>query len=333
VKRREFIAGLSSAAAWPIVARGQQQRDRDRVWRISVLMPTGEDDSDARAWLSGFTRGLMELGWADGRNVRVDVRWAGGNVDRMRIFAKELIDLQPDAVLTFGTAATRALGQETQTIPIVFTSVGDAIGDGFVASLARPGGNMTGFISQEAGMAGKWLELLTEIAPDIKRAAIMFNPDAAAGGGSYFLTAFEAAARLLKVVPIIAPVRSDAEIEVMITSLAREPAGGLVVTPDGFTLTHRPSIILATTRKKVPAVYADSIFARDGGLVSYGPDRVDIMRRSASYIDRILRGAKTAELPIQVPVKFEMVVNVRTAKALGLSVHQSFLLRADEVIE
>jgi putative ABC transport system substrate-binding protein len=331
MQRREFIAGLgSAAAAWPAVARAQQG---DRVRRIGVLMPTAESDPEAKARLSGFTQGLAELGWTDGRNVRMDVRWIAGSVNRARMFAKELVGLQPDVILAGTTPATAALQRETRTISIVFVSVSDPVGDGFVAGLPRPGGNLTGFISEEASMAGKWLELLTEIAPTIKRAAIMFNPDTAPGGGSYYLPAFEAAARSLKVAPIAAPVHSDAEIEMVITSLGREPGGGVVVSTDAFMIVHRAPVILLAARYNVPAVYQTSVFARDGGLLSYGPDRVDMIRRSASYVDRILRGAKPADLPVQLPVKFEMFLNAKTAKTLGLAVPPSILLRADEVVD
>jgi putative ABC transport system substrate-binding protein len=329
MRRRDVIIG-GAAATWPLTARAQQA---DRMRRIGVLMANDENDPEAKAWLSGFTRGLTELGWTDGRNLRMDVLWAAGNIDLMRIFAKGLIDLRPDVILANTTPVTAALQRETRTIPIVFVAVSDPVGEGFVAGLPRPGGNLTGFISQEAAMAGKWLELLTEIAPGVKRAAAMFNPDMAAGGGSYFLPAFEAAARSLKVVPIVAPVHSDAEIETVITSLSREPQGGLVVIGDPFTTTHRAPTILLAARNNVPAVYNRSVFARDGGLLSYGTDQVDLFRRSASYVDRILRGAKPADLPVQLPIKFEMALNAKTAKALGLAVPPSILLRADEVIE
>jgi putative tryptophan/tyrosine transport system substrate-binding protein len=330
VKRREFIGWLGSAAAWPVVARAQQA---ERTRRVGVLIPYGENDPDGRSWLAAFTQELSRLGWTEGRNLRTDVRWAPGSIDRMYIGAKELVGLQPDVILSSSTAATTAFARETQTIPIVFAVVSDPVGDGFVASLPRPGGNITGFISMEAAMAGKWLELLTEIAPGVKRAAAMFNPDLAPGGGSYYWPAFEAAARSLKVAPIAAPVHSDAEIKTVITSLGREPGGGLVLMPDNFNNVHRASIIAQAARNNVPAVYFGAVFARDGGLLSFGPDRVDIFRRSASYVDRILRGANASELPVQLPVKFEMAVNLKTAKALGLMVPQSILLRADEVIE
>ena len=247
--------------------------------------------------------------------------------------AKELLGLQPDLILAHGTPVTAVFQRETRTIPIVFASVSDPVGEGFVASLPRPGGNITGFIRQEATVAGKWLELLTEIAPGVKRVAAIFNPDTAPGGGLYVLPAFEAAARSFKVALITAPIHSDAEIETFITSLGREPGGGLVVPPDNFVESHRAHIISLATRNSVPAVYPDSVWARDGGLLSYGPDRKDIFRRSAVYVDRILRGAKPVELPVQLPTKFEMAVNLKTAKALGLEVPPSLLTRADEVIE
>jgi len=328
--RRAFIAGLGSAAAWPLVARAQQG---ERVRRIGVLMEPPEDDPEGKLHLSGFMQGLQELGWTEGRNLRIDVRWAAGSFGRTRMFAKELVDLQPDVILARGTPATAAFQRETRTIPIVFVAVGDPVGSGFVAGLPRPGGNITGFGDAEQAISGKWLELLLEIAPGIKRVAIMFNPDVAPGGGSYYLPAFEAAARSLKVEPIAASVHSDAEIESVMTSLGREPGRGLVVIPDGFVLVHRAPIILLATRNNVPAVYWDNVFARDGGLLGYGPDRVDLFRRSASYVDRILRGEKSSELPVQMPVKFVMAVNLKTAKALGLAVPQSIMLRADEVIE
>jgi putative ABC transport system substrate-binding protein len=330
LRRRDFITLLVGAVALPLAARAQQP---ERMRRIGMLMAYGENDPGAKAQLSGFTRGLAELGWTDGRSVRMDVRWAAGNVDQVRTLAKELVDLQPDVILANGTPVTAAFQRETQTIPIVFTVVGDPVGEGFVASLTRPGGNITGFIPQEAAMAGKWLELLTEIAPAVKRAAAMFNPDTAPYVRSYYLPAFEAAARSLKVEPIAALVHSDAEIEMVITSLGREPRGGLVVMPDGFMFAHRTQIISLAIRNNIPEVYQFSLFARDGGLLSYGPDPVDIFRRSASYVDRILRGEKPAELPVQVPVKFEMAVNLKTAKALGLTVPPTLLVRADEVIE
>ena len=331
MRRREFIAGLVGATAASSLAVHAQQGDRVR--RIGVLVPANENDPEAKALLSGFTQGLAELGWTEGRNVRMEVRWAVGSIEQVRALAKELVNLQPEIIFANATPVTAALQRETRTIPIVFTGVSDPVGSGFIANVPRPGGNLTGFIDLEASMGGKWLELLTEIAPGVRRVAIMFNPETAPVGGSYYLPSFEAAARSLKREPIVAPVHSDAEIETVMTSLGREPGGGLVVMTDAFMPVHRAPIILLASRNNVPAVYPQSVFARDGGLLSYGPNRADLFRRSASYVDRILRGAKPADLPVQLPTKFEMALNVKTAKALGLAVPRSILLRADEVIE
>jgi putative ABC transport system substrate-binding protein len=327
IRRRDFIAGLGSAAAWPIMARAQQP---DRVRRIGVLMVGDENDPLAKARISAFTQALTDLGWTDGRNVRMDLRWYGDD-NKIRALAQELVGLQPDIILGTATPATVALQQETRTIPIVFGSVADPVASGIVTRLDRPSGNITGFANWEGSLVGKWLELLSEIAPGLKRAAFMFNPDTAPV--SVFMRSLETAARSLKLVPIIAPVHSDAEIETTIVALGLEPGGGLVIIGDLFTLQHRALIVPAAARNNVPAVYSTSEFARDGGLLSYGVDLVDISRRTASYVDRILRGEKAGDLPVQFPTKFEMVVNLKTAKALGLTVPQSILLRADEVIE
>jgi putative tryptophan/tyrosine transport system substrate-binding protein len=251
MQRREFIAGLGGVMARPVVARAQQA---ERVRRIGVLMGLDENDPEAKGWLSRFMQGLADLGWTGGSNLRIDARWAAGNVERMHMFAKELVDLQPEVILAHSTPVTSALKRETRTIPIVFVLVGDPVGDGFVAGLPRPGGNITGFMTQEAAIAGKWLELLTEIAPSVRRVAIIFKPDTAPGHGSYYLPSFEAAARSRKVEPIVAPVRNDAEIESFITSLGREPGGGLVVMPDSFVLAHRAAIITLAARNNVPTV-------------------------------------------------------------------------------
>ncbi len=329
MRRREFIALFGGAAMCPVAAPAQQSDGRRR---IGVLMGWDENDPLAKAGLVRFAQGLRELGWND-RNLQTDFRWAAGNVDRMRMFAKELVDLKLDVVLANTTPVTAALVRETQTVPIVFVIVSDPIGAGFVASLARPGGNITGFINVEAAMGGKWLQLLTEVAPGVNRAAIMFNPDTAANRGSYFLPSFQAAARLLKVEPIVAPVRSDAEIESVITSLGHEPGGGLVVMTDSFMQVHRVPIISLAARNSVPAVYAETVSVRDGGLLSYGADYTDIFRRAAPYVDRILHGENPAQLPVQVPARFEIAVNVKTAKALGLTISETLLATADEIIE
>jgi putative tryptophan/tyrosine transport system substrate-binding protein len=328
MRRREFITGLGSAAAWPLSAGAQQG---DRIRRIGVLMAGDKNDPVFEPRVPAFTQALAELGWTDGRNVRMDVRWADNDTNRMRALAQELIGLQPDVIVTNSTPATIALQRETRTIPVVFVSVSDPVTVGIVARLDRPSGNITGFANYEASVGGKWLELLSEIAPGLKRAAIMFNPDTAPV--STYVPSFETAARSLKVVPITAPVHSDVEIETAITALGGEPRGGLVVMSDLFTITHRAPIILAAARYNVPAVYVAPEFVREGGLLSYGVDLVDLFRRAASYVDSILRGGKPADLPVQLPTKFEMAVNLKTAKALGLTVPQSILLRADEVIE
>jgi putative tryptophan/tyrosine transport system substrate-binding protein len=325
--RREFIAGLGgAAAAWPLAARAQQP---ERMRRIGVLMPLDENDPPLN--LSAFTQTLAELGWTDGRNVRMDLRWTGDDTNRLRALAQELVVLQPDVILTAGTPATIALQRETRTIPIVFVNGNDPIASGIVPRLDRPGGNITGFVFLEASMGGKWLEQLSEIAPGLKRAAIMSNPDTI--NASLYLPSLEAAARSFKVMPITAPVHSDVEIETAINALGREPGAGLVVIPDVFTLAHRATIISAATRNNVSAVYWESDFVRDGGLLSYGADFPDLDRRAATYVDRILRGAKPAELPVQLPIKFELVINLKTAKTLGLTIPPNLLAVANEVIE
>jgi putative tryptophan/tyrosine transport system substrate-binding protein len=329
VRRREFIAGLGSAVVSPVATRAQQPSG---LRRIGVLMGWDENDPVAKVWLSAFLQGLSELGWTDGRNIRMDVRWEAASADRMQILAKELVDLRPDVILANTTLVTAALQRETRTIPIVFVTISDPVGAGFVASLPRPGGNLTGFMLQDASMGGKLLQLLTEIAPGVKRAAIMFNPDTATFISSSYLPFFEAAARSLTVVPMAAAVHNETEIENAMTALGRQPGGGLVFPADAFTTFHRAPIISLAARNKIPAVYS-SVFVGDGGLLSYGPDRVDMYRRSASYVDRILRGEKSADLPVQLPIKFQMAINLKTAKALGLTVPNTLLVSADEVIE
>jgi len=330
VNRRKFITLLGGTAAWPLAARAQQG---ERVRRIGVFWGLRENDPEGIRWLSGFIRPFQELGWTDGRNVRMDVRWSDSNTGRERMFAKELVNLQPDVILAHGTPVTAALQRETRTIPIVFGAVADPVGAGFVASLSRPSGNITGFLFAEAEMGGKWLELLKEIAPGVKQAAMIFNPDTAPGRGSYYLSSFEVAAQSLKVEPITVSVRSDADIVTAVNSLERYPETGLVAMADTFMISHRGPIISAAARNNVPAVYFHAAFARDGGLLSYGPDNVDIFRRAAPYVDRILRGANPVELPVQVPIKFETVINLKTASALGLTVPVTLQVAANEVIE
>jgi putative ABC transport system substrate-binding protein len=328
VRRRTFIAGLGSAAAWPVVARAQQG---DRTRRIGVLVGYDENDPVAKTWVSAFTKALGDLGWTDGPNVQIVLRWGSDDINRIRALAQELVGLQPDIILAASTPAIVAVQRETRTIPIVFAGAADPVGSGIVPRLDRPSGNITGFANYEASMGGKWLELLSEIAPGLKRAAIMFNPDTSTA--SLYMPSLETAARSLKVEPIIAHVHTDVEIETAIIALGREPGGGLVVIQDIFVTAHRAPIISAAARNKVPAVYYRSDYPRNGGLLSYGTDRVDTFRRAATYVDRILRGEKPGDLPVQFPTKFEMVVNLNAAKALGLTVPQSILLTADEVIE
>jgi putative ABC transport system substrate-binding protein len=328
IRRREFIGVLGGTVAWPLTARAQQS---DRVRRIGVLMGGDENDPVWKPRLSAFTQALVDLGWTDGRNVRMDLRWGRADINRIPALAQELVGLQPDIILTSGEAATDAIQRETRTIPIVFANLADPVANGIVARLDRPSGNVTGFAVEEASVEGKLLELLSEIAPGLKRAAIMFNPDFPPA--SVAMPSLETAARSLKVELIVAPVHSDAEIETAIIALGREPGGGLVVTGDAFTNVHRAPILSAAARNNVPAVYGGSRFARDGGLLSYAADSVDTYRRAATYVDRILRGARPGDLPVQFPTKFEMVINLKTAKALGLEVPASMQQVADEVIE
>jgi putative ABC transport system substrate-binding protein len=329
MRRREFISGLGGVVAWPVVARAQRT---DRLRRMGVLMYQDESDPEGRLRFSGFTQALSELGWTDDRNLRMDVRWGINNVERSLKFAKELVDLQPDVILVNTTPATAALQSETRTIPIVFVGIADPVAGGLVRGLPQPGGNLTGLLNVEGAIAGKWLELLTEIAPGIKRAAIMFNPDLAPHILLHHLPTFEAAARSLKVEAITAPVYNDAEIEMIIVLLGKA-GGGLVAPSDSFLAVRRRSIVLLAGQNNVPAIYTQTVYARDGGLLSYGPDYRDMYRRAAPYVDRILRGAKPADLPVEEPVKFEMAVNLKTAKALGLTVPERLLAIADEVLE
>jgi putative ABC transport system substrate-binding protein len=317
IGRRQLLAVFSGAAAWPLAARAQQD---GRVRRIGVL---GRRNP-------AFMQALAGLGWTDGRNVRIDLRGWGDDINRIPALAQELVGLQPDIILSMSLLTTAALQRETRTIPIVFAG-GDPVASGIVPRLNKPGGNITGFATFENALAGKWLQLLSEIAPGLKRVAIMFNPETLAA--SAYMPLIETAARSLRIAATIAPVRSDAEIETAIIALGREPGGGLVVTPDVFTTAHYGPIISAAARNNVPTVYAFSQSARAGGLLSYGPDVVDLYRRAASYVDRILRGEKPGDLPVQLPTKFEMVLNLKTAKALGLAVPPSIMLRATEVIE
>jgi putative ABC transport system substrate-binding protein len=331
MRRREFISLLAgAAAAWPLAARAQPERMR----RVGVLMPFAADNLDlGQARFTALRQGLEKLGWTEGRNIRIDTRWTTtGDVESMQRFAKELVALQPDLILTQSTPITATLLQETRTIPIVFALVADPIGSGFVASFAKPGGNVTGFVTIEPTMAGKWLELLTEIAPRVARVAFLFNP-ATATYFEYWLNPLKAAAVSFAVEAIAASVRDSSELDTVIVEQARAPNGGLVVMPDTFTDTHRIEITSLAARYRLPAVYPYRQFTAVGGLLSYGDDLIDNFRRAPTYVDRILKGEKPSELPVQAPVKFDLVINLKTAKALGLDVPPTLLARADEVIE
>jgi putative ABC transport system substrate-binding protein len=330
MKRREFIAALGGAAAWPIVARAQQP---ERTRRIGVLMAFNEDDARAKSWLARFSGGMAELGWNNGRNLRMEVRWAGADVGRMQVFAKELVSQQPDLILSFGTPVTAALQHETRTIPIVFAIVSDPVGEHFVATLAHPGGNITGFHNSEDSIGGKWLELLKQAAPSVKRAAMIFNPDTSPRHGQYYMPDFETAARSLDVAAIEAPVRSVVELEKVITDLGYDSGGGFVAMADFFLFINRDQMISLAAQNNVPAVYPWREVPQAGGLLSYGPDLEDMVSRVAPYVNRILKGESPADLPVQVPTKFEIVLNLKTAKALGLAIPPLLLARADEVIE
>jgi putative ABC transport system substrate-binding protein len=329
VKRREFITLLGGAATWSLAARAQQP---DRIRLVGMLMSYAENDSEAQAWVAAFREGLQKLGWTEGRNIRIDLRWAGGEFDRIPRLAKELVDLQPDLILSQVTPTTAALLQQTRTIPIVFAMVADPVGSGFVASLARPGDHVTGFAALEGSLGGKWLELLKEIAPRVARVAMLFDP-AMAAFAEIYLNPFKAAAASFGVEAIAAPVHDTSELESVVAAQAREPNGGLIVVPDSFFNVHRAEITLLAARYRLPAVYPYRQFTEFGGLLSYGFDRLDNFRRAAGYVDRILKGEKPADLPVQAPTKYELVINLKTAKALGLDVPAHLQQLADEVIE
>ncbi len=329
MRRREFIVLVGGAAVgWPLTARAQQPV---RVRRIGLLMGYPEGDLQAQANVSALREGLRTLGWIEGRNIRIDYRWAGADADKARTFAKELVGTTPDVIVPSTNQVTAILQQETRTIPIVFAFVGDPVGSGFVTSLSRPGGNLTGFANFENSIGGKWLEVLREIAPRARRVGFIFSPNAAPNVG--FFRAAEAAAPTFGVKLIPLPVNNAMEIERGITASAAEPDSALVIAPHAVTLGNRDLIVGLAVRHRLPAVYSDRYFAESGGLVSFGNNTADLFRRAASYVDLILKGAKPAELPVQLPTKFELIVNLKAAKAIGLDVPSTLLNRADEVIE
>jgi putative ABC transport system substrate-binding protein len=331
MRRREFITLIGGAGAWPLAARAQQP---ERIRRIGGLTGYAETDPDSQSRFAIFQHRLQELGWTIGQNMQIDYRWSAGDADQARALAKKLVEMQPDVILAETTPAVRALQQVTDTIPIVFTSVSDPIGSGFVANMARPGGNITGFTNFESSMGGKWLEVLKAIAPSVSHVASMFNPTVSTHiAAGYYLHDLEDAAQRFKVEQVIAPVQNADDIERSINTLAYKPGGGLIVLPDAFTLVHRDQIISLAAQHRLPAVCSFRSFATDGGLVSYGSNPMDQIPRAAAYVDRILKGEKPSDLPVQSPTKFELVINLKTAKALGLDVPLHLQQLADEVIE
>jgi putative ABC transport system substrate-binding protein len=327
MKRREFIT-LLGAAAWPLAARAQQG---ERMRRIGVLMPAAADDLDGQARIAAFQQGLQQLGWTDGRNMRIDTRWSAGDADEIRKYAAELAALAPDVILATGSATLAPLLQATRAVPIVFTIVPDPVGAGLVDSLARPGGNATGFTWFEYATSGKWLELLKQIAPGVTRVAVLRDPAIAAGLGQWGAIQAMAPSVGVEVIPI--NVRDAPEIERAVARFARFSNGGLILTASALAVVHRDLVIRLAARHKLPAVYHRRLFVTSGGLISYGPDLVDQYRQAAGYVDRILKGEKPADLPVQAPTKYELAINLKTAKALGLEIPPMLLARADEVIE
>jgi putative ABC transport system substrate-binding protein len=328
VRRRDLITLLGGTAAWPLAARAQQP---DRMRRISVFLPAAADDAAFQAWVGAFLQGLALLGWTIGRNVRIDIRWATPNAAEIRRHAAELAAVDPDVILAHGSSTVEPLLQVTRTIPIVFPIASDPVGAGFVESLARPGGNVTGFMTIEFSMGGKWLELLKEIAPGVTRVAVL--RDATMGTSTSQFAAIQAVAPSLRVEVNPVNMREAGAIEQSVETFARAPNGGLIVTAVAAAVRHRDLIITLAARHKLPAVYYERFFVAAGGLVSYGPDRIDMYQRAAGYVDRILKGEKPADLPVQAPVKYELTINLKTAKALGIEVPPTLLARADEVLE
>jgi putative tryptophan/tyrosine transport system substrate-binding protein len=330
MRRREFIAILGGAAAWPLMARAQQG---NQIRRIGMLIPFAEDDPEAVIRVAALQEKLQELGWALGRNLQIEARWSDGDLGRTRMFAAELAAIAPDVILVAGTPALTALTKETHSVPIVFVAVPDPVGQGLVAGLARPGRNATGFANLDFPVDGKWLELLKAIAPGVKRVVLLFNPETAAAGGSHLLELLGKGAGSLLLESIGGPVHEGGDIERTIEIFARGPNGGMLVLPDNFINSQRELIVTLAEKHRLPAIYPARFFVTAGGLVSYGIDVLDMYRGAASYIDRILKGANPGDLPVQQPTKFELVINLKTAKVLGLTVSPSLLARADEVIE
>jgi len=330
IGRRELLAALGGAvAAWPLAARAQQA---ERIRRIGVLMAVAESDADVRSGVALFQQSLQEFGWKDGRNIRIDYRWGDADADRIQALAKELVGLQPDVLVAHSTPSAKGLLQATRSVPIVFLTVTDPLGQGLVASLSHPGGNITGFSVFEFSLGTKWVEVLKQIAPGTRRVTAIFNPETAPYYGMY-LRSIEAATSAIGVELIAAQVHSEDDISNIIRKVGSEPNGGLFVLPDSHNVVHRKRIIELSAQYRLPAIYYFRYFASDGGLISYGPDEMDLFVRTASYVDRILKGASASDLPVQQPIKFELVINLKTAKALGLNVPDRLLALANEVIE
>ena len=328
MRRRDFVKGIAGAIGWPIAARAQQP---DRQRRVGVLLPIAKDDPEYQPWVTAFRQALQELGWVDGRNMRIDIHWATANLAEIYRQAAELVALAPDVVLAPGTTTVGALMQATRTVPIVFPIIADPVAGGFVESLARPGGNATGFMLFEYSISGKWLELLKQIAPGVTRVAVLGDPDIPTGPAQFGV--IQAVAPSLRVEVSSFNKRDANEIERVITTFARSPNGGLIVTAGGPGFVNRELIITLAARYKLPAMYFDRAFVANGGLLSYGPDRINLYRRAAGYVDRILKGEKPADMPVQAPTKYELVINLKTAKALSLDVPVHLQQIADEVIE
>jgi putative tryptophan/tyrosine transport system substrate-binding protein len=329
MRRREFITRLGGAAmTWPLAARAQQG---ERMRRVGVLMNLTADDAEGQGRIAAFLQELQQLGWTDGRNVLIDRRWAAGDAGRFQRYAEELLALAPDVILASAAPSVQALQRATRTVPIVFANVSDPVASGFVQSLARPGGNATGFMQFEFGLSGKWLELLKQVAPDLMRAAVLRDPDV--GTGTTQFAVIQAMAPLLRVEVNPVNVRDPSEIRRAVEAFARSPNGGLIVTASALATRHRDLIITLAARHKLPTLYFDRSFVAAGGFISYGPNQTDQWRRAAGYVDRILKGEKPVDLPVQAPTKYELVINLKTARALGLEVPSTVLARADEVIE
>jgi putative ABC transport system substrate-binding protein len=328
MRRRDFITLLGGAAALPIVAQAQQS---GRVRRIGVILPGAADDTDFQTWVGAFQQALAQSGWIIGRNVRIDTRWGAGKSDDIRKYAIELVGLAPDVILAHGASTVRPLLEVTRTVPIVFPIIGDPVGAGFVDSLARPGGNATGFMTFEFSSSGKWLEMLKEIAPKVTRAAVLRDPTQGSGTSQFAVIQAMAPSLGIEAIPI--NVREAAELERSVAAFARSPNGGFIVPPGGNATVMRDLIITLAAQYQMPAVYGGRVFATSGGLISYNSDYIEQYQRAAGYVDRILRGERPADLPVQAPTKFELVINLKTAKALGIDIPSTVLARADEVIE